>query len=199
MLYALALMALMAPASAGASGKAPRVGFLAFDEGYCRSDDFNPEADAELTTTYLRDAGAAAQTLGLEAVVVKAKGAADLERAFDEIEEAGAQAVLILPYIAFIRDAQEIADVAKWHELPSIHFLTRYSALGGLMSYGPDFGLLQRRAAVYVDKVLNGANPSELPIEQPTRFEFSVNLETARELGLAIPQSLLVRADKVIE
>jgi putative ABC transport system substrate-binding protein len=159
----------------------------------------DPEASTELTKAYLRDIRTAAKVLGLEIVVVQASGAADLERAFDEIAKAGAQAVLVLPYLAFIRDTQEIADIAKWRELPSIHVFTRYTALGGLMSYGPDFGLLQRRAAVYVDKILKGANPAELPIEQPTRFELSINLETARELGLKIPQSLLLRADKVIE
>jgi putative ABC transport system substrate-binding protein len=159
----------------------------------------DPEASAELTRAYLRDIGTAARVLGIEPVVVEVKRETGLERAFDEMAKAGAQAVLILPYLAFMRDTQEIADIAKWRELPSIHVFPRYSALGGLMSYGPDFGPLQRRAAVYVDKILKGANPAELPIEQPTRFEFSINLETARELGLKIPQALLMRADKVIE
>ncbi|MBT9613265.1 MAG: ABC transporter substrate-binding protein [Burkholderiales bacterium] len=159
----------------------------------------SPQAPAGLIRAHLRDTRSAAKVLGLEIVVVEAKGEADLERAFDEIVKARAQAVLILPYSAFAKNAQEIADIAKWRELPTIHFLTRYSALGGLMAYGPDYGILHRRAAAYVDKILKGASPAELPIEQPMRFEFSINLQTARELGLKVPQTLLLRADKVIQ
>jgi putative ABC transport system substrate-binding protein len=160
---------------------------------------FDPEAPPELTRMFLRDIRAAAKTLGIELVEVKASRSADYERAFGEIEKANAQAVLILPYFAFMRDAQELADIAKWSGLPSIHVVTRYSALGGLMSYSPDYGQLQRRLAVYVDKILKGASPSGLPIEQPTRFEFAINLSTARDLGLKIPEAVLLRADKVIE
>jgi len=159
----------------------------------------DPKANTGVTRLYLRDTREAARTMGIEIVVVKASSAADLEGAFDEMAKARAQAVLVYPYHAFMVNTQEIATLAKWRELPSIHVFTHYSALGGLMSYGPDFGQLQRRAAVYVDKILKGANPAVLPIEQPVRFEFSINLETARELGLNVPKSLLVRADKIIE
>jgi putative ABC transport system substrate-binding protein len=159
----------------------------------------DPGSPAETTQAFLRDIRKAAAAFGLEIVAVESKGAVDLERAFDEIEKAKAQAVLMSTYIVFMRDAQELADITKWRRLPSIHAFTHYSALGGLMGYGPDFWLLQRRAAVYVDKILKGASPAELPIEQPTRFELSINLQTARELGLKMPQSLLLRADRVIE
>lgn len=159
----------------------------------------DPGSPAETTQAFLRDIRKAAAAFGLEIVAVESKGAVDLERAFDEIEKAKAQAVLMSSYIAFMRDAQELADITRWRRLPSIHAFTHYSALGGLMGYGPDFWLLQRRAAVYVDKILKGASPAELPIEQPTRFELSINLQTARELGLTVPQSLLLRAEKVIE
>jgi len=159
----------------------------------------DPGSPAETTQAFLRDIRKAAAALGLEIIAVESKGAVDLDRAFDEIEQAKAQAVLMSSYIVFMRDAQELADATKWRRLPSIHAFTHYSALGGLMGYGPDFWLLQRRAAVYVDKILKGASPAELPIEQPTRFELSINLQTARELGLKIPQTLLMRADKVIE
>jgi putative tryptophan/tyrosine transport system substrate-binding protein len=159
----------------------------------------DPEGIPELTRMFLRDIRAAAKALGIELVDVKASRAAEYERAFEEIKKAKAQAVLILPYFSFMRDAQELADITKWRGLPSIHVFTRYPALGGLMSYGPDYGQLQHRAAVYVDKILKGAKPAELPIEQPMRFQFNINLETARELGLKVPQKLLQRADKVIE
>ncbi|HJX17094.1 MAG TPA: ABC transporter substrate-binding protein [Acidiferrobacterales bacterium] len=159
----------------------------------------DPGLPEENTQAFLRDIRQAATVFGLEIIAVESKGAVDLERAFDEIKKANAQAVLVLSYIAFMRDAQELADITKWRGLPSIHAFAYYPALGGLMSYGPDFWLLQRRAAVYVDKILKGAKPAELPIEQPTRFEFSINLQTARELGLKVPQALLERADRVIE
>ncbi len=159
----------------------------------------DPGSPAETTRAFLQDIRKAAMTFGLEIIVVESKGAVDLERAFDEIEKGDAQAVLILSQIVFMRDAQELADIAKWRGLPSIHAFTHYPTLGGLMSYGPDFWLLQRRAAIYVDKILKGASPAELPIEQPMRLELAINLETARELGLTIPRSVLLRADKLIE
>jgi putative ABC transport system substrate-binding protein len=83
--------------------------------------------------------------------------------------------------------------------MPTMHFLHEFPSMGGLMGYGPDYPTLRRRLAVYVDKILKGAKPADLPIEQPTRLVFSINLATARELGLKVPQSLLMRADKVIE
>lgn len=159
----------------------------------------DPEGTPELRQIYLRDTRAAARALGIELAVVEASGSADLERTFDEVAKAGVQAVLVLPYIKFMRNAQEIATITKWRELPSIHFMARYPALGGLMSYSPDFERLHRRAASYVDKILKGAKPADLPIEQPTRFELGINLETAREFGLTVPRTLLQRADKVIE
>jgi putative tryptophan/tyrosine transport system substrate-binding protein len=83
--------------------------------------------------------------------------------------------------------------------LPAIHFSSAFPKVGGLMSYGPNIDALYRRAAVYVDKILKGSKPADLPIEQPTKFELIINLKTAKALGMAIPESFLLRADEVIE
>jgi putative ABC transport system substrate-binding protein len=90
-------------------------------------------------------------------------------------------------------------DLAAKSQLPAMHWGSRWVDAGGLMSYGPSYPDLWRRAATYVDKILKGARPSELPIEQPTKFELVVNLKTAKALGLTIPPSLLLRADRVLE
>jgi len=99
----------------------------------------------------------------------------------------------------FFSERRRIADLAIKHQLPSFHGVSEYVEVGGLLSYGPSYSDLFRRAAVYVDKILKGAKPGDLPIEQPTKFELMINLKTAKALGLTIPQSLLQRADQVIE
>ena len=95
--------------------------------------------------------------------------------------------------------SRRLADLATKNRLPSMFSLREFVTVGGLMSDGPNRAELFRRAAVYVDKILKGAKPADLPVEQPTKFELVINLKTARTLGLTIPQTLLLRADKVIE
>ena len=94
---------------------------------------------------------------------------------------------------------RELAALALQYRLPSIYWQKAYTAAGGLMSYGPDIDTIVRRAADYVDKIVRGEKPSDLPVEQPTNFDFIVNLETAKALGLTVPRSLLARTDEVIE
>ncbi len=148
---------------------------------------------------YVRDVTAAAQTLGLEIRVFVTREDNDLEPTFAELDEWKADAFYPLPTIVFGYNAQQMADLAKWRGLPSMHWYKPYPAMGGLMAYGVDYPALQRRAAAYVDKILQGANPADLPIEQPTQYELIVNRETADELGLEIPPSIALRADRIVE
>jgi putative ABC transport system substrate-binding protein len=148
---------------------------------------------------YVRDITAAAETLGLEIRVFTTPEGDDLEPTFDEMAQWKADAVYPLPTIVFAYQAQQIADLAKWRGLPTIHWYKPFAAVGGLMAYGVDYPALQRRAAGYVDKILKGANPADLPIEQPTQYELLINRETADELGLAIPPSIALRADRIVE
>ena len=105
--------------------------------------------------------------------------------------------MLSSPLFASLR--QQIVDFAAHYRLPTIHEHRAYVDVGGLMSYGPDFAVVFRRAAAYVDRILKGAKPSDLPIERPTKFETVVNLKTAKTLGLTLPQSFLIRADHVVQ
>jgi putative ABC transport system substrate-binding protein len=148
---------------------------------------------------YTRDVTIAAKALQLEFRIVGAIGGGDLERAFDEMVKWKADAVYVLPTIIFAYEAQQIADLSRWHRLPAMHWYQPFPAMGGLMAYGVDYPALQRRLAVHIDKILKGADPGELPIEQPKQFGLVINRETASEFGLTIPQSVLLRADKVIE
>jgi putative ABC transport system substrate-binding protein len=104
-----------------------------------------------------------------------------------------------LPAPIFVVHEKRIADFALKHRLPSAFHLSEFVQVGGLMSYGPDRADLFRRAATYVDKILKGAKPGDLPIEQPTKFQLAINLGTAKALGLTVPQSILLRANEVIE
>ena len=123
----------------------------------------------------------------------------ELEGAFAAMARARAQAVLVLGNPLFLGERQRVAELAIKHRLPTMSNLKEIAEAGGLMSYGPDFADLHRRGAVYVDKILKGAKPADLPVEQATKFEFVINLKTAKALGLTIPPSLLQRADQVIE
>jgi putative ABC transport system substrate-binding protein len=141
----------------------------------------------------------AAATLGL---TIQSYGVHDLitfDPAFEAIVSAGGAAMLTLvdPFTRLHR--QRIVDFAAERHLPAIYESREFVDAGGLMSYGIDLSAMQRRAAVYVDKILKGAKPADLPVEQPTRFELVINLRTAKALGLTIPPSLLSRADEVIE
>ena len=135
----------------------------------------------------------------LETLVFEASGGDDFERKFDEMAAWKADALYIMPTVVFAYEAQRIADLARWHRLPTMHWYKPFAALGGLMAYGVDYPTLQRHAAVYVDKFLKGSHPFDLPIEQPTHYQLVINRDTANELGLAIPQSIALRADRIIE
>jgi putative ABC transport system substrate-binding protein len=142
----------------------------------------------------------AARLLRLELQSVEVSRAEDLDRAFSAVTKQRAQA-LVLPGanpVGFINRGK-IATFAQRNRLPSMYPTREYVEAGGLMSYGPSLPDLFRRAATYVDKILKGAKPADLPVEQPTKFELVINLKTAKALGLTIPPSLLQRADQVIE
>ena len=121
------------------------------------------------------------------------------EAAFDAIVGGGSKAVLVPSSTIFPADRKLIIELAARHRLPAIYEWGYMAREGGLMGYGPALADLDRRAATFVDRIAKGAKPADLPVEQPTTFEFFVNLKTARAIGIPIPQSLLLRADQVIE
>ena len=147
----------------------------------------------------LKEAEVAARALGVRLQFVEARGPADFDRAFSEMTRARAGALTVWGSGMFLGERRRLVDLAAKNRLPAGYSSTEYVDAGGLMAYGPNFADLFRRAATYVDKILKGAKPAELPVEQATKFELVINLRTAKALGLTIPQSLLLRADQVIE
>ena len=127
------------------------------------------------------------------------RGATEFDGAFATIVRERARGVLVLSTPLFIGEARRLAELAMNHKLPTMFGPREHVEAGGLLSYGPDRADLYRRAAIYVDKILRGAKPAVLPVEQPTRFDLVINLKTAKALGLTIPQSFLLRADQVIQ
>jgi putative ABC transport system substrate-binding protein len=147
----------------------------------------------------LKQADDAARALGVRLQFVEAREAADLEPAFSEMTRARADALTVFPSTMFFNERRRITALAAKNRLPAVYQLREFVEAGGLMSYGPNLADLFRRAATYVDKILKGAKPADLPVEQPTKFELVINLKTAKALGLTIPPSLLGRADEVIQ
>lgn len=152
-----------------------------------------------MTRSYLDASQRAARELDIELVVLHADNPAEIRAVFEKAAGSGIQAVHVLGYTIFSEEAPLIASLASLHEVPTIHFLHSFPSMGGLVGYGPDYLKMQRRTALYVDKILRGAKPATLPVEMPTHLELAINTGAARDLGLKIPQSLLLRADKVVE
>jgi putative ABC transport system substrate-binding protein len=145
-----------------------------------------------------QQAEAAARERGWKLLSLEVRDAGEIEGAFKAATAARAGALLVISG-GSLAQAGRIADLAARSRLPAIYSLRAFVDVGGLISYGSDINDLWRRAAGYVDKILKGAKPADLPIEQPTKFELVINLKTAKALGLTIPQSLLLRADEVIQ
>jgi putative ABC transport system substrate-binding protein len=149
----------------------------------------------------LKEMQAAAPSLQIQLHILEVRSANDLIRAFEAATKARAGALVVTsdPTGQFRDNQKQIIELATKHKLPAIYSLSRYTEAGGLMSYAASELEMSRRTAVYVDKILKGAKPAELPVEQPTKFEFVINLKAAKQIGLTIPQSVLYRADKVIK
>jgi putative ABC transport system substrate-binding protein len=147
----------------------------------------------------LKEADVAARALGVRLQFVEARGSADFDRAFSDMTSARAGALTVLGSNMFLGERRRLVDLAAKNRLPAVYPWREFVDAGGLMVYGPSLQDLSRRAATYVDKILKGAKPADLPVEQPTKFELVINLKTAKALGLTIPPSLLGRADEVIQ
>ena len=153
------------------------------------------------TASLAREIGAAARTLKVKLDVLDAENAVNLDQALATIGASGAQGIIVAPDSFFFLAANRIKLVqfAASKRLPTLYFAKHFVEAGGLMAYGGSLDESFRRAATYVDKILKGAKPADLPVEQPTKFELVINLKTAKALGITIPQSLLLRADEVIQ
>jgi putative ABC transport system substrate-binding protein len=147
----------------------------------------------------LKATDAAARALGVRLQVVEARGPADIDKAFADMTRARAGALAVTGSPMFTTERRRLVDLAAKNRLPAVYESREDVDAGGLMSYGPNRADMFRRAATYVDKILKGAKPADLPVEQPTKFELVINLKTAKALGLTIPQSLLGRADEIIQ
>jgi putative ABC transport system substrate-binding protein len=151
------------------------------------------------TGTAQRDAAlAAAPTFNLDLRVVELRSGTDLDGTLVAASKAGAQATIFLSSPLVSIASAKLAEFTVAHRMPALSPFRRFAEAGGLMTYGPDFDAFRSRSALFVEKILKGAKPADLPIEQPTKFELLVNRKTASALGLTLPQSLLVRADRVI-
>ena len=154
----------------------------------------NPQSQFEL-----KEMQAAAQALGLQLHAVPVSPQDSLEEAFAAMTRASARGLIVLTDPIFFSQRRKIVDLASRSRLPAMYFFQDFVAEGGLVSYAPSDTDLYRRSATYVHRILSGAKPSELPVEQPTKFDLAINLKAAKALGVEIPPLLLARADKVIE
>jgi putative ABC transport system substrate-binding protein len=158
---------------------------------------WNPED--RISTLTWNEIQLPARGLGIELHSLEVRSSRDIGKAFEGAGRVRAGALAIMPSPVFVTNLRSLAELAVKNRLPSIFHVPDFVSAGGLVTYGPNRSDLFRRAAIYVDRILKGAKPADLPIEQPTKFELLINLKTAKALGLTIPQSVLGRADQVIE
>jgi putative ABC transport system substrate-binding protein len=155
--------------------------------------------DPVLPALLVKEAERAASSLGLQLQLFEVRSAGEIESEFVPMKSAGAGALIVLPSARFNAERKRIVELAARHRLPAIYEHREFVKAGGLMSYGPNFLALVRRAAYYVDRLLKGSKAADLPVEQPTQFELVINLKTAQALGLTLSPVLLYRADEVIK
>jgi putative ABC transport system substrate-binding protein len=160
---------------------------------------WNPAGPTTAGPATVRIVQAAAPSLGVELQVVGVRAPEEIEPAFRAMSQARADALFVLIDSMFFTHRGRLADLSVRHRLPSMYGFGEHAKAGGLMAYGVKLADAYRQVAGYVDKLLRGANPADLPVEQPTKFELVINLKTAKALGLTIPPSLLQRADEVIQ
>ncbi len=149
--------------------------------------------------TILKETQAAARAQGLTFLPLSAQSPNDFERAFAAAIKEHANGLIVTADVLFVNHRARIAELAAKHRLPAMYRYREFVTAGGFIAYGPHLLEMYRRAATYVDKILKGAKPADLPVEQPMRFEVVINMKTAKALGLTIPQSVLIRADQLIE
>jgi putative tryptophan/tyrosine transport system substrate-binding protein len=147
----------------------------------------------------LRETELAARAFGVQIQYLEVPDPKEVGAAFQALSKGRADAILVLSGTVVNQRRVEIVDLAVKNRLPAIYYAPVWVEDGGLMSYGQSFNDLNRRAATYVDKILKGAKPADLPVEQPTKFEFIINLKAAKQIGLTIPPNVLARADRVIK
>ena len=147
----------------------------------------------------LRDTEDAARALGLKLQALEVRGLDNFAGAFAEARTGGAEGLIVLAGPGLAEHRAQLVELAAQNQLPAMYWRREFVTAGGLMSYAASQRAMARRAASYVDRILKGAKPAELPVEQPTMFELIINLKTAKELGITMPPSLLLLADEVIQ
>lgn len=158
---------------------------------------WNP--DSATSTGSLLEARQAAKALNLQLQPVEARSPADFDKAFETLTKSHTNIFVMLPSSMFAANRKQILESAARHRVAGVFYSVEWVNSGGLFSYGPSDSAAVRQAAVYVGKILKGAKPGDLPIEQPTKFELGINLNNAKRLDVTVPQSILIRADRVIE
>jgi putative tryptophan/tyrosine transport system substrate-binding protein len=158
---------------------------------------WNPANSAEVAAVKATET--AALSLGMSLVIERASNPSEIDRAIAAVTQSGAKSIVVLPDPMFLANRAQLVELIRKARLPAIYMETGFVAAGGLISYGPNFTELFRRAAAYVDKILKGAKPGDLPVEQPTKFDLVINLKTATAIGITTPTSILLRANDVIE
>ncbi len=161
---------------------------------------WHPGAFSEETINdMLKEATQAAATLGMQLSPVEVRRPDQFEHAFSTMTKDRAEALFVFPSTMLFSERRRIVDLATLHRLPAMYNAREFVQLGGLIAYGASIADLWRRSATYVDRILKGRKPSDLPVEQPTKFELVINLKTAKELGLVVPNSMQLLADELIE